>query len=56
MRYLLFGMNAMSLQARAQITYVIRADVTMTTGVDPVQPLTIANTGPRTTICIRYIP
>ena len=46
----------MSRQSRAQKMKVINAEATITTGVDELHLDTIANTGVKTNICIRYIP
>ena len=54
--YLLFGRNARSLAATAQITYVMRADRIITSGVAIPHDFTHVNTGINANICMRYIP
>ena len=54
--YLLFGRNARSLATTAQITYVMRADRIITSGVAIPHDFTHVNTGINANICMRYIP
>ena len=54
--YLLFGRKARSLAATAQITYVMRADRIITSGVAIPHDFTHVNTGINANICMRYIP
>ena len=56
MMYLLFGIKAISLVTAAQITYVMKAETSITKGVGMPNEFIHMKTGVRANICIRYIP